>query len=361
MGEEEIMIAIKNRAFAALMGLAAADAISWQALYHRSYVLPFWTRRIRREMDAESEDSNVIRLPMPFSLNQPASAFSIGPTDDTEWAVFTAKQLIDQSGKLDPGKLTAAWLELAHSEQPVRGTVGIQAALENLRRGKLPPVCGHDNPHYCDDSAMCRAVPIGIACAGQPDRAAEIAATDASMSNAKEGVLTAQAMAVIMSLLCIGRKFDEILDVILNMLHENSWLGSTVRRALAIGSASSSIFDMFPRLSDQIIHREYSYAGSAPETLALTLAIVNKGRGDFESAVFAAAAFARTADSVPPLVGAVSAAMMEKEFDYPQWLESLHVLKGICIPTLQGEDFFRIATDLARLAEVSASQSDEGQ
>lgn len=342
---------LKQRAFNALIGLAAGDAISWPALYHRSYLLPFWTRRIRREIDVESEAINIIRLPMPFSLNQPAMAFTISPTDDTEWAAFTAKQLIIQRGKLDLHKLTEAWIHLSHSESPVRGSISIQSALENLRRGKLPPATGHDNPHYFDDSAMCRAVPIGIACAGQPDRAADLAYIDASITNSQEGIEAAQIMAVIMSLASIGEKLDSIIDTILKMISEQSWLGLTVRRALAICEGSSSIFQIFPQLSNQIINREYSYGGSAPETLALVLAIIKATAGDFEAAVFSAAAFAKTADSVPALVGAVCGALQEQDFNDHHWIESVQSLTGICIPSLEGENFITITKDLAQLAE----------
>jgi len=350
-------IELKQRAFNALMGLAAGDAISWPAQYHRSYLLPFWTRRIRREIDGESEDVNVIRLPMPFSLNQPATVYDIGATDDTEWAAFTAKQLINSGANPSPQNWYEAWRQLANATPPVRASISIQSALENLRRGKLPPASGHDNPHYFDDSALCRAVPIGIVCAGQPERAAELTAIDASITNSKEGVLAAKAMALIMSLVCIGEKMDTSISKILAQLPETSWLGLTVRRALAIAEESSSVFDAFPRLSDEIINREYSYGSAATETLALVLAIIQLTNGNFESAVFAAAAFAKCADSVPPLVGAISAAITEKDFDYHHWRNSLQSLKGICIPMLQGENFIRIAIDLAHLAAEKGNRS----
>jgi len=245
---------------------------------------------------------------------------------------------------------------LANTTPPVRGSISIQSALENLRRGKLPPASGHDNPHYFDDSALCRAVPIGIVCAGHPDRAAELTAIDASITNSKEGVLAAQAMALIMSLVCIGEKMDAIVSNVLEQVPDTSWLGLTVRRALAIAEESSSIFDAFPRLSNEIINREYSYGSAATETLALVLAITQLMPGDFESAVFAASAFAKSADSLPPLVGAINAALWEKDFDYRQWRKSLQFLKGICIPTLHGENFIQIATDLALLAEEKGNQ-----
>lgn len=80
---------IKQRAKNAMIGLAIGDSISWTSMFHRSVLLPPWTRRIRREIDAASETTNVIVTPMPFSLNQPAKYFNISPTDETEWAAFS--------------------------------------------------------------------------------------------------------------------------------------------------------------------------------------------------------------------------------------------------------------------------------
>lgn len=346
---------IKTRAFTAFMGLGIGDAMSWQAMYHRSYLLPFWTRRIRREIDAASEESNTIRLPMPFSLNQPAEVFAIGPTDDTEWAVFTAKQLLDQQGHLDKDKSLQTWLRLANSEESVRGSIGVQAGLANLRRGKLPPICGHDNPHYFDDSSMCRAVPIGIVCAGKPDRAAALAKLDAMMTNADEGILAAQIIAAMMSQACAGESLEEIMRYVRRMIQQSSWLEKTVENALCLAESSVSILHAFPVLCDRIINRVYSYADAAPETLALLLVILKKTGADFEIAMMTAASFASVADSLAPLVGAVTAALMERKFDYSDWLDNLRHLKGICIPELQGVNFLAIAEDLANLAAEKAS------
>ena len=85
---------LKQRAVNAMIGLAIGDALSWTAMFHRSVLLPPWTRRKRREIDIESEMTNVIITPMPFSLNQPAQHFAISPTDETEWAAFTADILL---------------------------------------------------------------------------------------------------------------------------------------------------------------------------------------------------------------------------------------------------------------------------
>ena len=43
---------LQQRARNAMIGLAIGDAISWTSMFHRSVLLPLWTRRIRREMDS---------------------------------------------------------------------------------------------------------------------------------------------------------------------------------------------------------------------------------------------------------------------------------------------------------------------
>src|SRR5512141_2275250 len=82
---EQAMNNFETRARNALLGLALGDAIGWTAMYHRAHTLPAWTRRRRREIDAQREETNVLRIPMPFSLNQPSETFDLCPTDDTEW------------------------------------------------------------------------------------------------------------------------------------------------------------------------------------------------------------------------------------------------------------------------------------
>ena len=341
---------LRQRACNAMLGLAAGDAMSWPAMFHRSYLLPFWTRRIRREMEAAAETNKVIRPAMPFSLNRPAEVFAIGPTDDTEWAAFTAQQLLLQDGKLAPGKLLAAWLELARSSQNVRGGVSIQAALANLRQDKFPPQSGKDNPHYFDDGAVCRAVPIGVVCAERPNEAAEMAAIDATVTNAEDGVWAAQAMAAAVSVACAGAGIDEVINTAMSMLPGQTWIERSVREALSLCEEGAALFDIFPRLSDGIINREYSYGSVAPETLALTLVITKLFKNDFKSAVMAAASFAKTADSVPALVGALSGAMTAQEFISPDWRERFRQLQGICLPTLAGVDYVELAERLADLA-----------
>jgi ADP-ribosylglycohydrolase len=347
--EERDMNVIRQRARNAMLGLAMGDALSWPAMFHRSYLLPSWTRRIRREMDAVSETSNILPFAMPFSLNQPAEVFDIAPTDDSEWAAFTANILLKQDDRFEDSLLDA-WLTLAQSGEIIKGGVSTQAALSNLRKDIKPPRSGRENPHYFDDGAVSRAVPIGIFCAGNPDKAAEKAGLDASVTNAEDGVWAAQAMAMAVSLACGGGNTNEVLGTSIQVLPQSSLVRRKVDEALALVKECGSLFSVLPKLQNIVINREYSYGNAAPETLALTFVIARLEGNDFEHAITTAASFAKTADSLPATVGALVGAMNSGVIASESWLAAITTLKGICIPSLAGADFLKLTDRLVDAA-----------
>ncbi len=343
------MNAIRQRAQNAMLGLAMGDALSWPAMFHRSRLLPLWTRRKRHEMGTASETSNVLSLPMPFSLNQPAEGFDIGPTDDAEWAAFTTNILLKKDDEFERA-LHDAWLALARSGENIRGSVSTQAALKNLRKGYLPPQSGKENPHYFDDGALSRAVPIGVFCAGNPEKAAEMAALDSSVTNAEDGIWAAQAFAVAVNLACVGKNVNEILKASLQVLPTTSLIRRRVDDALAFADNGGSVFSMHPIIQNSIINREYSYGNAAPETLALTFLIAKLNGHDFESAVTTAALFAKSADALPASVGALVGAMNTVQIASKSWMSALSTLKGICIPSLSGTNYVELTDRLVDVA-----------
>lgn len=344
------MKTIELRAYRAMVGLAIGDALSWPALFHRSLLLPPWTRRIRREMDAAMETSGVTRLPLPFSLNQPGRAFDPGLADDSEWAAFTTLHLLKFEGQLDRKNIAESWIALAETAETVRGPVSVQSALANLRRGVLPPASGHDNPHYFDDAALCRAVPVGIACAGDPQKAADLAALEAEVTQSEDGVWAARALAAAVSLACAGSDTAAAVDAAVGQLPADSWSRRRVTECLRAGRAADSLLSLLPLLNGAIVNREYSYGCAAPETLAVTLAIVQHCGDNFEQAVTAACAVAKTADSVPAQVGALCGALAKRDFLSESWRKQITHLKGICLPALAGMDYLDLSRRLAALA-----------
>jgi ADP-ribosylglycohydrolase len=328
----------RSRARNALLGLAIGDAVGWPAMFHRSRLLPPWTRRIRREMDAQREEAGVLRVPMPFSLNQPFTAFDLCPTDDTEWAAWTIDGLLANGCSVNADWVNGQWSGLARGGTAVRGGVSTQAAFANLRNGVLPPASGRNNPHYFDDGAACRAVPIGIAYAGNPDRAAAAAAVDACVTNAEDGIWVAQSVAAAVSIACAGGSSTSAIEAARGILPVDSWSRRTVDRALRLAGKDVPSLALLPLLQ-RILNAEYSDGCVGPETLALTLAVVQRFGGLFDEAVTTAAAFAKGADALPALVGAIAGALASGTPIPPQWEGSLGPLRGICVPSLAGRDY----------------------
>jgi len=133
-------------------------------------------------------------------------------TDDTEFALLTVEMLINCGGNLKVGNVIDSWMKHVATEDELRrgGSSEVEAAT-NLRRGIMPPYSGEYNSYFCSDGAAMRSGPIGIMCAGDPERAAEIAAIDASISHYRDGIWGAQAVAVAVSLAMVDAEIDEIL------------------------------------------------------------------------------------------------------------------------------------------------------
>ncbi|MBI2427418.1 MAG: ADP-ribosylglycohydrolase family protein [Ignavibacteriales bacterium] len=225
-----------------------------------------------------------------------------------------------------------------------------QAAIHNLRKGILPPQSGKENPHYFDDGAMARAVPIGIICAGEPEKAARMVEIDASVTNSEDGVWAAQAIAVALSMLCTGTNIDEAISSADQYLPKSSWIRRVVEEARKISEKSDTLFSILPDLQKGIVNREYSYGNVAPETLALAFVIVRLSSNNFGNAVTAACGFAKSGMTMPSIVGALMGGMQSTPFASESWLSVIKTLKGISIPSFAGKDYLSLVEQISNLA-----------
>ncbi len=129
-------------------------------------------------------------------------------TDDTEFAVLTAQTLLDCGGDLTSEAVVAAWQKYIVEQGGAkdRGGKPLYGAIANLQRGLLPPLSGQNNVQNNDDGAAMRIAPVGIVCAGHPDKAAEMAVIEAQISHDRDGIWAAQAVAERSSVLYLPGK-----------------------------------------------------------------------------------------------------------------------------------------------------------
>lgn len=339
--------AINERAYGALLGLAYGDAIGFPAMFHRTFQFPEKRREFLWRTNRDLMRQRVIRLTLPFTHRLAPEILEPFPTDDTEYAIFTAQTLLTAEGEPTLDHFTQAWIEriLPHSDQVLTG-FSERAAIDNLRRGLRPPATGNDNPQHYDDSACPRAVAIGLYCAGDAERAAALAALDAQITNAEDGIYAAQAMAVAVAQLVTGVPLNEALRQARHWFPAGSWIAHGDQRARDYLAATTSQADLLLALSKGVINTVYSYGNAAPETLPAAFVIAEACRGDLEQAVLLANALPKAADSLPALVGALCGAHQGTDVLSADWQAQLNECRGLCLPFVAGVRLDQVAQAL---------------
>lgn len=311
----------RSAALGALVGLAVGDAIGDLG-----------------RMDAYRQRYGII-------TNLYAGA---GSTDDTEFALLTARALLDGKGDLTPESVVQAWRTYIIDEGGVfeRGGKPQYGAVANLQRGVLPPLSGRDNTGYDDDGAAMRVTPVGIVCAGDPARAARMAAIDAQISHHADGIWAAQAVAAAVAHAMTGANAPVIVETALRYVPEDSWLGRAMARALAIAAQAESIEAAWEPLHTALWTPTHSAAAEAvPQAFAIFLLT----HGDFRKGIFWAANFGRDADTIGALVGALAGARQGFDVIPPDWVDKVRRPSGVCLRFAAREDVVDVAEQLAAL------------
>ncbi|MFF6868636.1 ADP-ribosylglycohydrolase family protein [Streptomyces sp. NPDC012450] len=349
-----------------LLGLAAGDAAGWPAARHRAARMPEWTRRLTRELDTFAEQNATTTLPVPIALNQPPEPLRLGPSDDAEWAAFTAEAILASTAPalagLPPERRLRASVDLAWNALagqvaaaadrapevesavlPLRARISVRAGLGNLATGLRPPATGHDNPHYFDDAACVRAAVLALVHPGDPRAAAELAEFDARYTQDGDGVHGARATAAAVAAALGGATVDASVGAALAELPPATEIGRNARQAVELARSAGSAFALVPLLEHQIVDHVYSYGVAAAETVPVALALALAARGEMTAAVPAAACLSRVADSAPALAGALTGALGGGRSVPASWRAACRTLAGCALPRLAGTDLVELA------------------
>jgi ADP-ribosylglycohydrolase len=269
-------------------------------------------------------------------------------TDDTEFGLLTARTLIDNGGQLSRNSVYQAWKKYILDEGGVhdRGGRPLYGAAANLARGMKPPLSGMDNVMNNDDGAAMRIAPIGIVCAGDPERAAEMAAVEAEISHAADGIWAAQAVAASIAVAMVDGNTDEIIQAGRRFIPEDSWLGRTMAHTTDLWDQHDCIEDAWESLHTDLWTPSHSVA---PEAIPQIYAILHYSNTDFSKAMFWAANFGRDADTITAVVGAVCGARHGLDIIPENWVERVRKPAGVCLKFAKNEDILELGRQLADL------------
>ncbi|WP_329101772.1 ADP-ribosylglycohydrolase family protein [Micromonospora sp. NBC_01699] len=324
-----------DRAEGAFLGLAAGDAASFPAMWHRALRLPhlrslLWTFAL----DADARKVN--KFPLPFTLAADPALLDFGPTDDAEQAAIGAQVLLAVGADPTVDDLFDAWwtrVEPQHAQ--FWGSVADRSAVTNALLGLRAPTTGNDNPHHYDDSALARVLPVGIRWAGDPGRAAAVARRLAAITNAEVGIDGAAAFAAAVAVAVGGDPLTTAVDAARREITTDSWLGRKLAVAERVLAETGSVFAAVPVWSDEVVNAEYNFGNVVAETLPLALLIARES-SSLAEALGAAALLPKQADTMPALVGALVGATLGASALPATWCAPVEELKAVCVPSTRG-------------------------
>ncbi len=307
-----------EKALGCLMGLAIGDALG----------------------DLGRDDAARQRYGIVTNLYGDASS-----TDDTEFALLTAKTLIEHAGVLTTETVLASWKKhiLAQGGVYERGGKPLYGAVANLERGLTPPLSGKFNVMNNDDGAAMRIAPIGVFAAGDPERAAALAEIEAQISHYADGIWAAQAVAASIAVAMVDAPVEEIIAVAFDQIPEGSWLDYAMRKAMAICEEEGSIEGAWERLHTEFWTPSHSVSG---EAIPQIYAILRLTAGDFSKGMFWGGNFGRDADTVGAVLGALSGARHGISIIPEPWIEKARQPRGVCLKFAAQEDVPAITADL---------------
>jgi len=312
---------LRDRAVGCLVGLAVGDAFG----------------------DIGRNDSYRKRYGIVTNLYAGAQS-----TDDTEFAALTAQTLIDCGGELTTDALMTSWQKYILDQGGLfeRGGRPLYGAVENLKRGARPPLSGQDNVLNYDDGAAMRIAPIGVLCAGDSKRAVELAQIESEISHYKDGIWAAQAVAASVSVAMVGGTTDEIVAAGLAQIPEDSWLGRSMAKAMAICDEAGTIEKAWEALHTELWTPEHA---SSPEALPQLYAVFRLTDGDFHRGMFWGGNFGRDADTIAAVIGAMAGARQGVGVIPEEWVAKVRQPAGVCLKFAAERDMVSLAEQLINL------------
>ncbi|WP_344584449.1 ADP-ribosylglycohydrolase family protein [Nonomuraea roseoviolacea] len=300
-----------------------------------------------------------------------------GGTDDTEYAIFAASQLVRHGHALTSADVAAAYRAevLPRITGPMRGAGFSElGTVEALRRGLEPPMTGLVHQHGWSDGLAMRAAPYGIFCPGDPAEAARLVEEDGRVSQSGEGVLGGRAVAGAVAAAMAGLPPREVVAAALSVVPEDSWTARAVTRAVTVvdqarqdrpaghdpSSAQVRPGDarepddaeaaLVEALHEAVVVRHYPWTDVAPEAVALALAAYLAGDGDVEASVTFAVSLGRDADTIGAIAGAVAGAGRGEGGVPARWAARIGPVAGTCLPVVAGRHVLTVADELTAAA-----------
>ncbi len=272
----------------------------------------------------------------------------VSGTDDTEYAVLCAQGLLAHGRALTSDDVAGVWRRAVLQQEGGFHGAGFSemTAIANLRAGMAPPVSGNDSHESWSDGAAMRIAPVGLLCAGDPGEAARLAAQDARVSHAEDGIYGAQLIAAAVARALVTDDHAEVVAAGLAAVPADSWTARLTLRALDVARRAPDLAAAERDLYEEISLFHYPWPDSAPEAVALAVGLFAAARGEFVPGVVAAVNIGRDSDTIAAMVGAMAGALHGESAIPERWRTAVREVTGVCVTVTAGVDLVDLADAL---------------
>jgi ADP-ribosylglycohydrolase len=281
-------------------------------------------------------------------------------TDDTEYAALTAQILLEHGPQLTPADVARGWIRaLVNQTTPFEnGGFSEMDAIHNLAKGLLPPASGCDNHELWSDGSAMRVAPIGAYCPGDPREAARLAAIDAQVSHARDGIWCGQAVAAAVAAAITTDRWSDVVQAGVEATPPASWSRRMIEKAVAIGTGPGTREERLDDLERRIAIFHYPWADVAPEATALAFGVFAIAEGEYVESVLGGVNIGRDADTIAAMAGAMAGALNGVDSIPAEWTDRLGPLRGSCIEAMAGIDLWELADKIAESVDERKVRSD---
>jgi ADP-ribosylglycohydrolase len=283
---------------------------------------------------------------------------STAGTDDTDFTLFNATLLATHGAAITVEQVEAEWRDklLGPGRAYRPGGFSDVVSTRNLTAGLRAPQSGAFGHQMWSDGVAMAISPAGIVAAGRPELAAGLAVTLGSVSNSRDGIYAAQAIAAAIAVAMAGASPETMLEAALAAAPTDSWTGRSLRRSAEVCARVSDDLDTaLEQLSAELVVSWWPWADLVTEAVPLALGAFLAAKGEFRRAVPAGVSLGRDADTIGAIVGSLAGAYGGVDAIPIEWAQRSEVAPGKCIGAVAGVDIAEMAERLVdRALEVLA-------
>ncbi|GAA4578287.1 ADP-ribosylglycohydrolase family protein [Micromonospora coerulea] len=270
--------------------------------------------------------------------------------DDLNFALLALRILETHGPDFTSADVAQGWLDWLPAG---RVFTAERVAYRNLLLGLTPPeTARRHNPFREWIGAQIRTDVYGWVNPGRPDRAAEAAWRDATVSHVRAGAYGAIWVAALASAAPVAGDIDEVLTAGESVLPPGSRFAAAVREARALGTSTDDWESIVDRLYERHGHLHWVHVRNNAALVAAALAY---GRGDLERSICAVVSGGWDTDSTGATVGAVTGALTGASGLPERWVAPLRNRLASSIAGFDGIGFDALADRTLALAAGGAA------